>query len=151
MKFLAWIKFIDAFQAAGAAHGALSKLLYAQALLSITVDAMRDAVTLDKLGLVKAPTFGLVRGWTFAKLNEAVDACLAAVGIAVATLRMSSAMQSEQLAALRTALFKSFCHLGKAFDAGKLAGGPGDRLGALCGLINSLLAMRDVRSKLIRR
>lgn len=149
MKLFAWMKLFENFKAADAASGPLRRLLYAQVMLAISVETMRDVVTFDKLGLFKAPP-GPGK-WTFAKLNEAVDACLAAVGIAIAVVRIRSALADEQLTALRTSLFKSLCHLGKACDAGKLGGGPGDRIGALCGLLNTLLAARDLRVKLVAK
>lgn len=146
-KFLGWIKFLKSFEAAdGERSSPLRRLLYAQALLGITVDCMRDCVTLEKLGLARLP--GL-RGWAFARLNEAIDAVLASVGIAVTLLKLRAVLAEEQLTSLRVALFKSICHLGKAADAGKLGGGPGARIGALAGLLNSLLAARDVSKKLI--
>ena len=85
-KFLGWIKFLRSFEAAdGEEDGKVRRLLYAQAFLGIVVDAMRDCVTLERLGLAKLPG---MRGWAFARLNEAVDAALAAVGIWVTVLRL---------------------------------------------------------------
>ena len=150
IKFLGWVKLIDGFAAASKASGALRQMLYAHVSLSIIVDVMRDAVTLDKLGLLITGLPGL-RGWNFARLNEAVDALLATLAIAVGALRLHAATVDDQARALRLSVFKSVCHLGKACDAGKLGGGPGDRIGALCGLLNSLMTVRDLRTKLTSR
>ena len=146
MKLLGWVKFFKNFTAAENEAGAMRPLLYAQASLALTVDVMRDAVTLEKLQLATLP--GLSRRWTFARLNEFVDACLAAVGITIAAIRLRAAVAEGELTALRTSLFKSLCHLGKAADAGKLGGGPGDKIGALSGLLNTLLAARELKKKL---
>ena len=150
IKFLGWVKFFKNFTAADAASGVLRPLLFAQASLALGVDVMRDAVTLEKLQLVALPAVS--RRWTFARTNELVDAVLAIFGITVAALRLRAALAEDQLSAnlsaLRVALFKSLCHLGKAADAGKLGGGPGARTGAVCGLLNTLIAARDLRRKL---
>lgn len=144
VTFLRWVKYADNFtEAAATPPGPLQSLLYAEASLNVTVDAMQDAVTLEQLGVLGR--WRLPAG--FERLAELLDALLAAIGTAAAVLKLRAA-SSTQAFQKRLELLGYVGDLLKNVQNAELSVAPGATLAAVGGLTAASLSARKIRLKL---
>ena len=151
VTFLRWVRYSDNFiEASTTTAEPLRSLLYAEATLNVTVDAMQDVVTIDKLGLLGTVRLRGAFGVSFERLAETLDALLAAVGVAVGVARLRAAAASQQLQR-RLELLGYVGDLLKNVHNAELSVvglAPGETLAAMGGLAAASLSARKLRNKL---
>ena len=151
VTFLRWVRYSDNFiEASTTTAEPLRSLLYAEAALNVTVDAMQDVVTIDKLGLLGTVRLRGAFGVSFERLAETLDALLAAVGVAVGVARLRAAAASQQLQR-RLELLGYVGDLLKNVHNAELSVvglAPGETLAAMGGLAAASLSARKLRNKL---
>ena len=172
ITFLRWVKYFDDFVAArGMRSTPLRGLQYAEASLNLTIDMMADVITLDKLGLLLGARLPKLGRWTFEEVVNKLDVLLATVGIAASVINLRTALATlryseEQiepaadtkaapkaasgLSKQKIALLKYVSDFIKAVDAAGMHGhlAPGERLGALGGIVGAFISAGKLRDTL---
>jgi len=164
IAFLRWVKYLEELRALsrrGQCTSLLRGLQISECVLNLSLDAISDVITLDKLGLLAGRKLPRLGRWTLQQLAEALDVLLASVGIAISVINLRAALATRRIAdkdgttiatadvgmsKQRIALLKYICDFVKNVDAAGMGGrlAPGDRLGALGGVVGALISAQKL-------